>query len=110
MPETQFRPNCRRIAFIGVRYTGCTFVRNLGKAPARAIEYHMRVETLFAETLTATTERNIASSTSTQPLDQKRWARTRPGSSGDDGSVSMTDVPQPSVMPHDAITRNAPRI
>ena len=55
--------NCACVAFQGVRYLGWSFANHFGSAPARAIEYHMRVPTRLDAMHTAIVELTSASST-----------------------------------------------
>ena len=58
--------NCACIALMGVLYLGWSFANFFGSAPARAIEYHMRVPTRLEAMHTAIVELTSASSTTSR--------------------------------------------
>src|SRR6476661_8322810 len=92
--------NCACVAFHGVRSVGWSFVNHLGKAPARAIEYHSRVPTRLEAMHTAIVELTSARSTIQYALPQYLSARMSGGRLDASPIAATFLVPQPSSRNH----------
>src|SRR5262245_50723246 len=96
------------IACTGVLYFGLTYPNHLGSASARAIEYAMRVATVFEAMQTASVELTSASRTTQYRLPQYWSARISGGRFGASAIADTRSVPQPRSRNHVQMDRKSP--